>query len=170
MSQDITFQPLGVGDLPILHRWLNEPLVVTWYSKRASTLDEVKSKYGPRIGDDSPVKVYVIGLDGQNVGMIQKYVLTQFPEYTATIGADPSWAGIDFFLGEPSARGSGIGARAIGRFVSEHVFDAGHAVCCSTPDAKNLRSAHALSRAGFRLMRSVLLPTGDSENLMVVGV
>jgi RimJ/RimL family protein N-acetyltransferase len=170
MSQDITFRPLGVGDLPTLHRWLNEPLVLTWYSKRASTLDEIKSKYGPRAGDDSPVKVYVICLDGQDVGMIQKYVLTQFPEYAATIGADPGWVGIDFFLGETSARSSGIGARAIERFVSEHVLDAGYAVCCSTPDTKNLRSAHALSRAGFRHMRTVLLPTGDSENLMVVGV
>ena len=49
----LSFRPLHVDDLPLMHRWLNTGFVKQWYNE-AWPLDEVEEKYGSRLrGEDS---------------------------------------------------------------------------------------------------------------------
>jgi len=163
----ISFRRLAADDLPLLHRWLNEPEVVIWYAKQPPSAEDVAAKYLPRIDGVVPVNVHISAIDGTEAGLIQAYLLRSFPEYAAAVQGNPDWMGIDFFIAEPRFRSRGLGARIIDEFVSQFVFGAGHATCCSSPAVGNERSIRTLLRAGFHRVRPVHLQSGAVEQLMV---
>jgi aminoglycoside 6'-N-acetyltransferase len=164
----ITFRSLETVDLSLAHRWLNEPCVLKWYAKRTSTYREVAAKYMPRIEGRDPVHVFVVAIDDDPVGLIQRTRLSAFPDYSALVGAESDWAGIDFFIGEPKHRGLGLGARILDQFVREEVLGAQKAdTCVSGPSPENVKSIGALLRAGFTHLRSIEISAGEIEYVMV---
>ncbi len=52
----MTFRPLAPDDLPILHRWLNNPRVYRWYGGVPPPLAGVAEQYAPRILASSSVR------------------------------------------------------------------------------------------------------------------
>jgi aminoglycoside 6'-N-acetyltransferase len=165
--QHVSFRPLAISDLPLLHHWLNEEEVLTWYAKQPPTAADVHAKYLPRIEALDPVHVFFFAVGGTDAGLIQCYLLKDFPAYARAMQAQPEWVGLDFFIGEPRFRGAGLGARVIDAFITEYVFRVGHYTCCSSPAAANERSIRTLVRAGFRYMRAVTVQSGAVEHLMV---
>ena len=148
----IGFRALEERDLELLHRWLNEPGVVAWWegedvSREAVTRDDIDS--------DDRTEHWICQVDGVDVGWIQCYAATVFPEESEPwfeIGVDRSAAGIDYLIGEASMRGSGLGASMIHSFVHDVVF-ARHldwTQACAAPFAANEGSWRALQKAGFR--------------------
>lgn len=128
---------------------------------------EVEAKYVPRIEGRRPVQVYVFAIDDADAGMIQAYLVKDFPEYARLVQADSEWVGIDFFLGESAFRGKGLAPRVVEAFVSEVISRSGHSTCCSSPDATNERSIRTLLRAGFRHVGCITFDSGAVESLMV---
>jgi aminoglycoside 6'-N-acetyltransferase len=165
--QHISFRPLAKSDLQVLHHWLNEQEVLTWYAKQPPSIADVHAKYLPRIDALDPVHVYVFAAGGDDAGLIQRYLVEDFPAYARAVQADFEWVGVDFFIGEPRFRGVGLGAQVVDAFVTEFVFRAGHYTCCSSPAAANERSIRTLVRAGFRHVCAVTLQSGAVEHLMV---
>jgi aminoglycoside 6'-N-acetyltransferase len=165
--QHISFRPLAIRDLPLLHRWLNEADVLTWYAKQPQSAADVHAKYLPRIEVLDPVHVYVFAIGGTDAGLMQCYLLKDFPAYARAMQAQLEWVGLDFFIGEPRFRGAGLAAPVMDAFIAEYVFRAGHCTCCSSPEAANERSIRTLVRAGFRHVRAVTLQSGAVEYLMV---
>lgn len=163
----ISFHLLTADNLALLHRWLNENEVLIWYAKQRPSAEDVPATYLPRIEGRDPVCVCFFAINGAEAGLIQAYLLGDFPEYAGAVQGDPDWVGIDFFVAEPQFRGIGLAARIIDAFVSQFVFGAGHATCCSSPDLGNERSIRTLLRAGFRPMRRVHVDSGAVEQLMV---
>jgi aminoglycoside 6'-N-acetyltransferase len=163
----ISFRPLAKSDLLLLHRWLNEEQVLNWYAKHPPSAADVRAKYLPRIEGLDLVRVYVFAAGGADAGLIQCYLLKDFPAYARAMQAELEWVGVDFFIGEPRFRGVGLGARVVDAFTAEYVFGAGHCTCCSSPDAANERSIRTLMRAGFCYVRAVTVPSGAVEHLMV---
>ena len=155
----VTFRPLCDWDLPLLHRWLNEPGVVRWWEGDDVSWEGVVKDYSTagRAGD--PCEHWIAVVDGRDVGWIQLWDVQTEPDEVApwwALGVDRTAAGIDYLLGASVDRGKGIGASMIRAF-SEDAF-ARHPECtqlCAAPYEDNTASWKALERAGYRYLGDV---------------
>ena len=112
---DVGFRPLTVGDLPLVYDWLGREHVRRWWGTRAA-YDEAVAEYLDAIEGRDPTDLYVIVVAGEDVGLIQTYLLADYPDYAALIGAGDEAAGLDIFLGDAGLTGSGLGT-----YVDSHV-------------------------------------------------
>jgi RimJ/RimL family protein N-acetyltransferase len=165
---DITFRPLTDDDLPLLHRWLNDPGVVRWWEGDDVSWEGVVRDYGG--GGDGPEEHYLALLDGEPVGWIQCGSAAHWPDESAAwraLGLDPAVAGIDYLVGEPAARGRSLGSRMIRAFVDDVVFGRhpGWTQAAADPDVDNVASWRALAKAGFRHVGDI--PSGKGTGRLM---
>lgn len=156
----IGFRRLADEDLPMLHRWLNEPGVVTWWEGDDVTWDGVLARYSNAATADDSVEHHVVELDGRPVGWVQVWFLCDEPEMSEWVGFGfhpTRTAGIDYLVGEPADRGSGLGSAMLAAFVERIVFGAHPWIDAagSDPDERNSASVGALRQAGFRPVGTV---------------
>lgn len=155
---DPSFRPLVQDDLPLLHRWLNEPGVVRWWEGEDVSWDAVVRDYWTEVDDH--VEHWIAEDAGTPFGWIQCWDAAAEHADDAD-GEVRGWlaagieldglCGIDYLVGDPGARGSGRGARMIDCFVRDVVF-ADHpdwTVVAAGPYLANEASWRALARAGF---------------------
>lgn len=156
---DLTFRPLIDDDLPVLHRWLNEPGVVRWWEGDDVSWDAVVKHYWAE--PDTYVEHWMALVDGREVGWIQCYAAADAaqdpdePEEARAwfeLGVDPAAAGIDYLLGEPQSRGSGLGSAMIRAFTAQIVFGChpDWSQSLASPYQANTASWRALEKAGYR--------------------
>ena len=147
----ISFTPLGVDDLLQIHTWLRRPHVARWWREDEETYDYVLSHYVPAIEGRDPTDNYLIVADGRPVGMIQTYLVFDYPEWESLLHVGPGVAGVDIFIGEEDAVGRGLGPEVLRAFVADVVFAKveTHAVVAGI-EPENTRSLRAFERAGFR--------------------
>jgi hypothetical protein len=79
--RSISFRHLTRDDFTLLHHWLNEREVLTWYTRQVASVNDVAAKYLPRIKGLQPVSVYLSAVDGTDAGLMQAYLLKDFLEY-----------------------------------------------------------------------------------------
>lgn len=165
--RSITFRALSIDDMQSMFLWLLRPHVTRWYAKAPASFAEVVAKYGPRTQDESPVRAYVIVVDGKDAGYVQAYPISLFEEYARLLDAEPGVMGMDLFIGDELFIGWGLGARAIRRFVEEIVFArANVAACVAGPVEGNAVSIRAFEKAGFRRWKAVDNERGERECVM----
>lgn len=154
---DVTFRVFTDDDLPLMHRWVNEPGVVRWWEGDDVSWDGVVADYGSGRGDLT-TEHWIAVVDGRDTGWIQCYPADDSPQEAADwrpFGIDPSTTGgIDYLVGEPGDRGRGVGSAIIAAFVDQVVFGRHPAwtAACAAPYAANEASWKALHRAGFHLV------------------
>lgn len=147
----IGFRPLADADLPLLQDWLGREHVRRWW-RAARTYDEIVEHY-LRGGHEH----FIIEIDGRSIGMIQTYLVAEYPEWQAVVGADPGFAGVDLFIGEEELTGGGLGPQVLATFVREVVFATQETIACvATVEEANRRSWRAFEKAGFRHARDVM--------------
>ena len=165
--KDIAFRALSIDDMQSMFLWLLRPHVAKWYATAPTSFTEVVAKYGPRTRGDSPVRAYVIAVDGKDVGYIQAYPVDLFPEYANRLGCEPGVVGSDLFIGEELFLGWGLGARAIEKFVTTLVFSQpGVPACIAGPVEGNRASIRAYEKAGFRRWKAAENERGEIECVM----
>jgi RimJ/RimL family protein N-acetyltransferase len=163
----ITFRLMTREDLPLVHEWHQRPHVVRWWTARR-TLAEVEEHYLPTIEGDEPTDHYVAFHDGEPIGMIQTYLVSDYPDWAAVTGAGPGVAGIDLFIGDEELTGRGIGTEMLRRFVDEIVFaEPATTACIADPDARNVASLRAFEKAGFRTVREFVDPEDGEVHALV---
>jgi aminoglycoside 6'-N-acetyltransferase len=161
-APDVGFRPLTVEDLPLLYDWLAREHVRRWWGEPGS-YDETVAEYLAAIEGRDPTDLYAIVVAGEDVGLIQTYLLADYPEYAALVDAGHEAAGLDVFLGEAGLTGSGLGTRVIRTFVSEVVFARVEtSACLADPDVRNLASIRAFEKAGFTAVATFVDPE-DNE-------
>lgn len=141
----IEFRPIAESDMPHLRSWLEREHVVLWWrDERAEDhLD--------------PNEHFVIELDGEPIGMIQTYLVDDYPEWKAVVGDEPDLAGVDLLIGEEDMVGRGIGPLVLAQFAREVVFARpGTIAAIATVEEGNRRSWRAFEKAGFRHVRDVV--------------
>lgn len=150
---DVVFRRLTDDDLPVLYRWLNDPGVVRWWEGNDVSWEGVVRDYGSSM--PYAVEHWIASVDGRDVGWIQCYAAAADDSEECAVwfahGVDRGAAGIDYLIGDPAARGRGLGSRMIRAFVRDVVF-ARHpswTQACASPYVSNLASWRALARAGF---------------------
>ncbi len=165
--REISFRPLCIDDMQSLFLWLLRPHVAKWYATAPTSFTEVIVKYGPRTLPESPVRAFVLVVDGTDVGYIQAYPLELFAEYAAALEAEPGVASMDLLIGEEMFLGWGLGARAIRHFVDQVVFaQPGVSACVAGPVAGNVASIRAFEKAGFRAWKTATNDRGETEQVM----
>jgi aminoglycoside 6'-N-acetyltransferase len=152
---DVAFRETTDADLPLLHRWLNEPGVVQWWEGDDVSWESVVRDYGS--GRDDTTEHWLASVGGTEVGWIQCYAMADEPEEATPwwdLGVDRSVAGIDYLLGDPARRGKGTGSAMIRAFVDEVVFGRhpSWTQAAAAPLAANVASWRALEKAGFRFV------------------
>lgn len=162
----MTFRPLTEADLPQLARWLSATHVQNWWGG-LSDIDLVRQKYLPRIRGDEPTEVFVIANNSQDIGIIQRYKLSAYPDWLAAITtgsglAFANAAGIDYLIAIPELTGQGTGTQSVQNF-TKSVFldwlDIDHIVVA--PQQANRASCRVLEKAGYTLVWTGLLDSDD---------
>lgn len=164
----VSFRAMTEADLPLVAAWLREEHVQLWWNDPAAA-DGVEEKYLPRIRGDEPTEMFVVLWEGAEVGMIQRYLLSDHPDWVRSLAPvglsidDPSRvAGIDYAIGVPDLIGKGIGSRLVASF-SRDLFLHHPTVdkIVVTPQAANRASCRVLEKAGYELVWTGMLDSSD---------
>jgi RimJ/RimL family protein N-acetyltransferase len=147
----IRFDPLTRDHLPQLLAWLQKPHVAEWW-RDLQTMEQVEADHLAAIEGREPSFHYVIVVDDRSVGMIQWYLVSDFPEWEEILHVGEGVAGVDVLIGEEDAIGRGLGPEILRTFISEVVFagEATNAVVAGV-EPGNTRSLRAFEKAGFRV-------------------
>jgi aminoglycoside 6'-N-acetyltransferase len=139
---------LRTEDFWRLSRWQASPHVARWWRDPADPAS-IAAEYGPVVDGTDPTEVFVIELDARPVGIIQRYLLADYPAWAAALDLTDA-VGIDYYLGDPDVTGRGVGSRAIALFARDTLTRyAGAAQVVAAPQQDNLASWRALEKAGF---------------------
>jgi aminoglycoside 6'-N-acetyltransferase len=151
-------------DLRLLHQWIQRPHALCWYGDHG-TYEEVVAHYLPAIEGRDPTDHYIVELDRAPVGMVQTYLVADYPDYAELVGVtDRTTAGVDIIIGEEELTGKGLGTEVLRRFVDEIVFSRPETMgCVADPDASNIASRRAFEKAGFRPVREFVEDPGDGK-------
>ncbi|GAA5130766.1 hypothetical protein GCM10023339_61760 [Alloalcanivorax gelatiniphagus] len=138
------------GDLPLLARWLGAPHVRRWWDFEGEpTAERVAATYGPRVDGATPVRLWVVEVNGRSIGFVQDYRIRDFPDYALLTGS-PDAIGLDYAIGEPGWAGRGLGAPVLWAWLlgARRRFPDG-AEYVAAPDHRNAASLRVLAKAGF---------------------
>jgi aminoglycoside 6'-N-acetyltransferase len=149
----ITFRPLRRDDFALVATWLAEAVVARWWNHETSP-EALERDFGPSVDGADATELFLVVAADRPVGLIQRYPIAAYAEYAeelAPVVAVPEGAlSIDYLIGEPGARGRGLGAAML-RLFAEDCWRA-------HPDADDIvvpvaagnhASWRALERAGF---------------------
>jgi RimJ/RimL family protein N-acetyltransferase len=154
----ITFRLMTRDDLQLVHEWHQRPHVVRWWTARR-TFEETENHYLPTIEGAEPTQHYLALLDGEPLGMIQTYLVSDYPDFAALVEEGEGTAGLDLFIGDEDLTGQGLGTEMIVRFLDEIVFARPETTACiADPDLKNTASLRAFEKAGFSAVRELVDP------------
>jgi RimJ/RimL family protein N-acetyltransferase len=168
MVRSIEFRPMVAADLRLLHEWIERPHVKRFYGDHG-TYEDVVAHYLPAIEGRDPTDHYIVLLEGRPVGMIQTYVVSDYPEHAQLIGTgDSATAGLDILIGEEELTGKGLGTELLHRFVDEIVFARPETTSCvADPAVANVASVRAFEKAGFRAVSEHVDPADGLPHLLV---
>jgi aminoglycoside 6'-N-acetyltransferase len=156
------FRPLARADLPLVDRWLHTDHVRHWWPP----YPDLEAHYGPALAGEEPIRVDLVLEDGHAVGLIQSYLVVDYPEWDELVRVGAGVAGIDLLLGEPDAVGRGLGPRVLAAYTSRVVFDdPAVQACVAGVDVRNERSLRAFAKAGFQPVRDYV-EDGRSHRLV----
>ncbi len=156
-NKHISFCNLSEQDFPLLLKWLETPHVKTWWDNEVVwTLDKITQKYSSYVnqykienGKKKSIFAFIILLDEQPIGYIQYYDVCDFLTLPTDKAIDfQKSAAIDFYLGEESVLGQGLGSAALKQFVLNIVFQK-FDTALVTPDIKNVSAIACYQKAGF---------------------
>jgi len=106
--------------MEVLCAWLNRPHMRKHYQTSPASLDDVRGKYTPRLDARHSTRCHIATVDGQPVGKLQCYLVCDYPQFRTEIGVDGGVA-VDYFIGEESCLGRGLGKALLCRYVADVV-------------------------------------------------
>jgi aminoglycoside 6'-N-acetyltransferase len=152
----VSLRPMTRTDFPALATWLRAPHVEAWFPWLHGETDcvhAVEAEYGPCLDGIDPTELFVIEIERQPVGFMQRYRISDNPEWAAAlspVGDTSAAVGFDYAIGVLEATGRGVGSEAI-RQLLDDTFDRYpdvDSVIVAMQQA-NRASWRALERVGF---------------------
>ena len=161
-SESLSFRPLEMADLPMLHEWLCRPHVSEWWQP-SPTLAEVEEDFAPMTdtGRDT-TRGYIALLAGRPVGFIQCYVVMGSGDGWWEDETDPGARGIDQFLANAEELGKGLGSAMVRAFVDRLFQDPQVTRVQIDPSPDNARAIRSYAKAGFVAKKEVMTPDGPA--------
>ena len=160
------FQRLTEADIPTLAEWLDRPHIAEWWGA-CKSIDEVRSKYLPRLEDRSAAVPYFAYLDGVPIGYIQSYVAAATGDGWWPDEHDPGVRGIDQFLADEKLLGKGLGTQMVSQFVQFLFQDPTVTRIQADPSPTNARAIRCYEKAGFHRVGPITTPDGEAELMTI---
>lgn len=159
-----SFRPMTLDDLPNLLVWRRQPHVARWWHRGAVSLDAAQQRYGSRLSGEDPTRMWVVNVDGKDVGYMQAYRVCDDADYAQATG-DPEAVAFDYLIGDPALIGKGIGTRMIWEFVRDVLVPEypGTPRFLASPDHRNAVSLRVLDKCGFTRGAAIVAPPDDDE-------
>lgn len=163
MKNKFTFKPLTTTDLDLLCRWFEKPHVLEWWNDRL-TPEQIKEKYGKRIGDNV-VCPYIVYLNDKPIALIQYY-------WASKVGdgwwpnEDASTVGVDQFIGEEDYINKGFGTLMMKEFIQFLFQNPLIKKIITEADPNNLRAKRCYEKAGFQ--ETDVIDTPDGKSILMV--
>ncbi|MBS0289829.1 MAG: GNAT family N-acetyltransferase [Proteobacteria bacterium] len=157
MRAELTFVPLAINDLAILHAWFQTSHVKKWYAKGIDfSKKDIEAKYKNRIEGKEAVPSFIAYIGQHPMAFIQYYSLSDFlPEGITNYNHElfnqfpPSdIAGIDLFIGDENYLGKGYGAKILNSFLNKIIFPK-FKIAVIDPDIENERAIKVYKSVGF---------------------
>jgi 8-oxo-dGTP pyrophosphatase MutT (NUDIX family) len=163
-SMEVSFRRMTHEDLPAVVGWQHAPHARRWFHGDGITLDDARRRYGPRIDDTAPVRMWVVQMDGIDAGYLQDYLVGDHDDCAAKTG-DPDAVGFDYVIGDESLTGRGIGTRVVWTFLRDVVAPHYPAAprFLASPDHRNIASLRTLAKCGFTQGLWIDAPTPVGE-------
>jgi aminoglycoside 6'-N-acetyltransferase len=148
----LRFRPLLRSDFPLLSEWFAKDHVRPFW-REPTDLASIEERYGPSIAGEDPTEVFVVEADGEPIGLIQRYLIDDNPDWKRALAAAEipvASAGIDYLIGTEDFAGRGVGPHIIDHFADD--------IWKRYPDAsaitvairqENRRSWRAIEKSGF---------------------
>ena len=167
--QLIEFKELSSQDLKLMYKWLNKDFVMEWYSKKTYTIDDINKKYFPIINKEKPIVGYIILLNTNPIGYIQKYTIHDFEEDSACVNVNEKAATFDIFIGEKDYLHKGLGKYIIQKFLKELIFvQCDIESCIIGCEITNFAASKAYNKVGFKQLK--MIETSDvREYILKIG-
>ncbi|MFH5185094.1 GNAT family N-acetyltransferase [Paenibacillus sp. TAB 01] len=157
-SNPLTVRGLLPSDAALLHRWLNDPVVLEYYEGRDRPQTDERVQAHFYSGDDKVFRC-IVEYDGCPIGYIQYYRLDE--EGIRGYGLEEPAAGerifgMDQFIGEPAYWNRGVGRRLVSSML-RHLEERHRAErVVMDPQTWNGRAVACYEKCGFRKVK--LLP------------
>ena len=157
----VTFRRMTYDDLPNVVKWQRAPHVREWWFNAVATPAAAAERYGPRIDGEVATRMWVVGIDGRDVGYAQDYRVSDHDDY-AVKTAQPGAIGFDYVIGEPDLVRRGLGTRMIWEFLRDVLVpDYPEApTFLASPSHRNAASLRALAKCGFTQGVWIDVPSG----------
>ena len=151
----ITFQHLGLDDLPVLHSWFIQPHVAYWWPESSHFADFYTKWSGYIASGLSAYRTewygHIIVVDEKKIGYIHCYSMrkNQYPDYP--IHTEHT-VGIDFFIGEYSSIGKKLSSPILHTYKEKVIRLQKQRVnrIVIDPSITNTRAIHVYTKAGFK--------------------
>jgi aminoglycoside 6'-N-acetyltransferase len=137
--------------MPLLNEWLQREHVHRWWPG-TNTLEETVAYYAPALRGEEPTYHHVIVVDGRDAGMVETYLVSDYPDWDAVVQVGAGVAGVDLLIGEPDLTGRGLGPEVLRAFLRDFITAA---ACVASVDEENRPSWRAFEKAGFRHVRDI---------------
>jgi aminoglycoside 6'-N-acetyltransferase len=148
----LALRPLSEDDLPAVSRWSKAPHVDYWWHE-AQDLAKVRENYLPMITGADPTHPLIVEADGKPIGLAQWCWWRDYPDEAARRGATTDEVGMDYFIGEQSLVGHGVGTLLVAEllaYVRAAAPTSGGALV--DPEGSNRASCRVLEKNGFCLV------------------
>ena len=151
VTNKIDFRSINFSDISLIFKWFNTPHVQKFYSLRSWTEDEVLAKLTPYISGDMPVFGFIILLNGNPIGYLQSYKVSDYPWPKQNLTEDivKMAMGMDLFIGDESLIGKGLGQQIIEDFIEIH-SSAQYQYWIVDPDIKNVSAIECYKKLKFQ--------------------
>lgn len=149
-EQDIGFEPVTAGDLPMLADWMTRPHWREWWGEPETELGYIRDMLEGR----DTTRPFIFHLDGTPLGYIQYWSVGDAisdgyaSESPWLLDLPPDAIGVDLSIGEPGRLAKGIGTAVLTSFLSRLAGE-GHRTIIIDPDEANGRAVRAYEKAGF---------------------
>lgn len=152
----ITFRPITIDDISLMHRWFNEPHVQKFYSLRNWSQKEVLDKLLPSIEHKTPLFGFIVLFQNEPIGYLQYCKLKDFPwpDQDFEIVIEDEGCGLDIFIGSPLFIGKGLGSKIISQFLDTIIWPQ-FQFCVVDPDENNKASIKLFETCGFKLHKKI---------------
>jgi len=147
-----TFKQVTNDDLPLLHKWFQEPQVNRWWPVLKE--GELIENFLERIRSKETFG-YVVLLNGVPIGYIQYYKIDRsMPKAGAWLPELPkATLGTDQFIGDTQYIGKGYGTIFIKDFITYlHTIEPDITTIIVDPDPENLAAIRCYEKVGFKKM------------------
>jgi aminoglycoside 6'-N-acetyltransferase len=150
----LTWRRLSAEDFPRLSAWLQDPQVARWWNHEVSA-EALERDFGAGLRGEEPGEDIVVLLDGEPIGLLQRSLISAYPEelaaFAAIVDVPEGAVELDYLIGEAARRGRGLGPRMIAAAIESTwaAYPAAPAVLVAVV-AANRNSWRALEKVGLR--------------------